>query len=193
MVEYLVEIELAYINTKHPDFHEARSIHRALTGGDYTGEASPSKPRVDPAVGKSTSSHRAPLQQFDENESVQNGAHSSLSNGDLHSSLSTLNGDGGRKLSSREQRDCEIIERLIRSYFLIVRKNIQDSVPKAVMHFLVNYVKDELQSELVASLYRSETHEHDQLLSESIHIAQRRREATEMLEVTSRTLSSAVD
>lgn len=31
----------------------------------------------------------------------------------------------GRKLSSREQRDCDVIERLIKSYFLIVRKNIQ--------------------------------------------------------------------
>ena len=32
-------------------------------------------------------------------------------------------------------------ERLIRKYFLIVRKNIQDTVPKAIMHFMVNYVK----------------------------------------------------
>ena len=107
-------------------------------------------------------------------------------------------------MSPREQRDCEIIgktdslatnvvrhpslffeERLIRSYFLIVRKNIQDSVPKAVMHFLVNYVKDELQSELVALLYKASANEHDELLSESIHIAQRRRDATEMLEVCS--------
>lgn len=31
-----------------------------------------------------------------------------------------------RKLTAREQRDCEVIERLIKSYFLIVRKNIQD-------------------------------------------------------------------
>ncbi|KAL1415455.1 hypothetical protein MTO96_006804 [Rhipicephalus appendiculatus] len=61
---------------------------------------------------------------------------------------------GPRKLSAREQRDCEVIERLIRSYFLIVRKNIQDSVPKAIMHFLVNYVKDNLQSELVTHLYK---------------------------------------
>lgn len=76
-----------------------------------------------------------------------------------------------------------ILERLIRSYFLIVRKNIQDSVPKAVMHFLVNYVKDELQNELVSSLYRKGDDEHEALLSESAHIAQRRREAIEMLEV----------
>ena len=35
MVENLVGIELAYINTKHPDFHEAGLIHQALTGGEY--------------------------------------------------------------------------------------------------------------------------------------------------------------
>ena len=35
MVENLVGIELAYINTKHPDFHEAGLIHKALTSGDY--------------------------------------------------------------------------------------------------------------------------------------------------------------
>ena len=86
-----------------------------------------------------------------------------------------------RKLTAREQRDCEVIERLIKSYFLIVRKNIQDSVPKSIMHFLVNDVKDNLQSELVASLYKSATNDED-LLDESPHIAQRRREASEMLE-----------
>lgn len=31
-----------------------------------------------------------------------------------------------RKLSAREQRDCEVIQRLIKCYFLIVRKIIQD-------------------------------------------------------------------
>jgi dynamin 1-like protein len=85
-----------------------------------------------------------------------------------------------RKLTSREQRDCEVIERLIRSYFLIIRKSIQDSVPKAIMHFLVDDVKDNLQSELVASLYKAS--KNDEVLEESPHIATRRREATEMLE-----------
>jgi dynamin 1-like protein len=75
------------------------------------------------------------------------------------------------------------LERLIRSYFLIVRKNIQDSVPKAIMHFLVNFVKDQLQSELVALLYKTSVNEHDELLNESSQIAQRRKDAQEMLEV----------
>uniref|UniRef100_A0A8C2WKR2 Dynamin-1-like protein n=1 Tax=Cyclopterus lumpus TaxID=8103 RepID=A0A8C2WKR2_CYCLU len=84
-----------------------------------------------------------------------------------------------RRLSAREQRDCEVIERLIKSYFLIVRKNIQDSVPKAVMHFLVNHVKDCLQSELVGQLYKAGLL--DDLLTESEDMAQRRNEAADML------------
>jgi len=72
-------------------------------------------------------------------------------------------------------------EKLIRSYFLIVRTNIQDTVPKAIMHFLVNYVKDNLQSELVSHLYKQD--EIPALLDESEHIHARRKEASEMLKV----------
>lgn len=67
---------------------------------------------------------------------------------------------------------------------MIIRKSIQDSVPKAIMHFLVNDVKDNLQSELVASLYKNTST--DEVLDESPHIAARRREATEMLEALQR-------
>lgn len=62
-----------------------------------------------------------------------------------------------------------------------MRKSIQDSVPKAIMHFLVNYVKDNLQSELVTHLYKSDKAE--TLLNESDHIAVRRKEAADMLKV----------
>lgn len=74
-----------------------------------------------------------------------------------------------------------ISENLILTYFHIVRKSIQDSVPKAIMHFLVNYVKDNLQSELVTHLYNTDHAE--ELLHESEHIAQRRKEAADMLQV----------
>lgn len=74
------------------------------------------------------------------------------------------------------------LERLIKSYFYIVRKSIQDSVPKAIMHFLVNFVKDNLQSELVTHLYKSEKAE--ELLNESDHVAIRRKEASDMLKVS---------
>ena len=77
-----------------------------------------------------------------------------------------------------------IPERLIKSYFYIVRKSIQDSVPKAIMHFLVNFVKDNLQSELVTHLYKSDNAEN--LLNESDHISIRRKEAGDMLKALQR-------
>ncbi|KAL0186348.1 hypothetical protein M9458_018018, partial [Cirrhinus mrigala] len=85
-----------------------------------------------------------------------------------------------RKLSTREQRDCEVIQRLIKCYFLIVRKSIQDSVPKTVMHFLVNHVKEHLQSELVGQLYKQPLLQ--ELLIESQETAQQRTEVAQMLE-----------
>lgn len=50
------------------------------------------------------------------------------------------------------------------------------------MHFLVNFVKDNLQSELVTHLYKSDNA--DKLLNESEHIAVRRKEASDMLKVS---------
>ena len=63
-----------------------------------------------------------------------------------------------------------------------MRKNIQDSVPKSIMHFLVNFTKDNLQSELVSHLYKAEAIE--TLLEESAQVAARRREAQDMLKVS---------
>lgn len=55
------------------------------------------------------------------------------------------------------------------------------SVPKAVMHFLVNHTKDCLQSELVGQLYKTALL--NDLLTESEDMAQRRSEAADMLKV----------
>lgn len=59
-------------------------------------------------------------------------------------------------LTEREQMETELIQRLISSYFNIVRETIQDQVPKAVMHFLVNHSKDAIQNRLVTELYKED-------------------------------------
>ncbi|XP_019934657.1 dynamin-1-like protein isoform X4 [Paralichthys olivaceus] len=195
MVHNLVAIELAYINTKHPDFADAcglmnnnieeqrrnrmRDLPTAVPRDKGGSQSASASEQTDSGMGnwrgmlkkgeEFTASDRAAA-QYPPPGMPQKGHAVNLL--DVPVPVS-------RKLSSREQRDCEVIERLIKSYFLIVRKNIQDSVPKAVMHFLVNHVKDSLQSELVGQLYKTTLLV--DLLTESEDMAQRRNEAADML------------
>ena len=48
----------------------------------------------------------------------------------------------------------EVTRLLVECYFDIVRKNLQDTVPKAIMHFLVLFVQRGLQQRLIRTLYR---------------------------------------
>ena len=58
--------------------------------------------------------------------------------------------------STSEQEDIqvEVTRLLVECYFDIVRKNLQDAVPKAIMHFLVLFVQRGLQQRLIRTLYR---------------------------------------
>lgn len=47
-----------------------------------------------------------------------------------------------------------LIRSLIASYFSIVRQSIQDLVPKAIMHLLVNHTSQHVQNRLVSALYK---------------------------------------
>ncbi|XP_054154711.1 dynamin-1-like protein isoform X2 [Oppia nitens] len=257
MVENMVHIELAYINTKHPDFHDAQLVGQLIKNSEEQRRPAVARlrdtsPSPDSAGSGGIVDQRQQQrlhqqqQQYQQqtvatnassgsgdnrqqttsssgffgfmskdqsnhnkttvaNSTASASAAAAVTNGDQDSGIDELSDQfreihpirvqspmkpvnllpevptntTTRKLSAREQRDCEVIERLIKSYFLIVRKNIQDSVPKAIMHFLVNYIKDNLQSELVSHLYKHE--QFANLLSESEHIAIRRREASEML------------
>ncbi|THH07961.1 hypothetical protein EW145_g3026 [Phellinidium pouzarii] len=62
--------------------------------------------------------------------------------------------EGGPHMSMREEMETTLIRNLIASYFNIVRQTIQDLVPKAVMHFLVNHSSRQVQDRLVSSLYK---------------------------------------
>jgi dynamin 1-like protein len=88
--------------------------------------------------------------------------------------------------SDRERVETEIIKSLIDSYFGIVRKNYIDMVPKTIMYFLVNHVKDELQNELVGELYRES--EVGFLMKEAKDIAMRRRTCLEMRDLLQKAL-----
>ena len=225
MVENLIRIELAYINTNHPDFvggtraaYESYMV--AQTRQKVAGSESQSSGKLGSQVdgfqqatisssqpSRSQSSQSQPvsgqqkgwLSSVWSGRSGHGGEKSTGNSPAKDSSLPLVEGLNGIPLSgvvpsqseepqpsqssgegiSRQQFDCELIEKLIRSYFVIVRKSIQDSVPKAVMHCLVNYVKDDVQQRLVSELYRTESY--DALMDESAEISTRRKEIGEMV------------
>ncbi|XP_058061943.1 dynamin-1-like protein [Anopheles bellator] len=236
MVENLVQIELAYINTKHPDFHKDAALVPSLiktdpqdpwtTATHQTGNPPSRRHRqiaLNDKMGIVNTANHVGEQPVQVPEGQQNhvaepsrwldsilppntvamiggggagseSVTSTASNTPTHGVLSPTKpvnllpdvpiNHSSRKLTDKEQKDCDVIERLIKSYFYIVRKSIQDSVPKAVMHFLVNFVKDNLQSELVTHLYKSDSA--NELLNESDHISIRRKEASDMLKALTR-------
>lgn len=55
-----------------------------------------------------------------------------------------------------DTEDVFLVGTLIISYFNIVRKSIQDLVPKAIMHLLVNFTRESVQNRLVSELYRED-------------------------------------
>lgn len=215
MVENLIAIEVAYINTNHPDFvGGTRAAYEAYMMAQTQSrvlEQNHLKLQASMSSGLSSSSSSLPSSQPEKSlsggSSGQRNWLSSVwyrpnqeesSNVDMESkpdveskpaidrglnilgpeaSSQSVNPSGN--VISRQQFDCELIEKLISSYFLIVRKSIQDSIPKAVMHCLVNYVKEELQSQLVGELYRTESY--DSLMEESLEMTARRNELAEMV------------
>jgi dynamin 1-like protein len=56
----------------------------------------------------------------------------------------------------REQTETDMIKRLIVSYFNVVKKNINDSVPKTIVTFLVNHCRNSCEKILVNNLYVEE-------------------------------------
>ncbi|XP_070021144.1 dynamin-related protein 3A-like isoform X2 [Nicotiana sylvestris] len=67
---------------------------------------------------------------------------------------------------------------LITSYYDIVRRNIQDLVPKAIMHYLVNHAKRHLLGTFIEKLYRENLFE--DLLQEQDEVVTKRRRTVEM-------------
>lgn len=150
-ISNLISIEMAYINTNHPDFFAGGSTVSALV--------------------EKIQHSDVPMQQQQQLQ-AQNRVKMPLTNSMQHNVNQPMD---------REKIEADIIRALLTQYFEIVRKNICDSVPKAIMHFLVDKTKSNLQSELVASLYKDELFQ--ELLKESDEVATKRKAAQEMLKV----------
>ncbi|BGP24158.1 dynamin GTPase [Rhodotorula toruloides] len=92
-----------------------------------------------------------------------------------HLEPAPMTATGELALTEREELETNLIRALIASYFSIVRQTIQDLVPKAIMHLLVNFSRESIQNRLVASLYKDTMfdellHEDEALVAERTRI-----------------------
>lgn len=213
MVENLISIELAYINTNHPNFvggtraaYESYMMAQTAKDHTLTHQSRVQKPASQTNASSSSSQVQSETQQQQQQQrgwlpSFLGGRSQTQETSKEESSDDAIGLNGlvtgipeiedewqfphrpdphpTADMLSRQQFDCELIEKLIASYFRIVRQSIQDSVPKAVMHCLVNFVKEKLQSELVSELYRTEAY--DELMEEAMEMTVRRKEVSEMV------------
>eukprot|EP01017_Pseudomicrothorax_dubius_P025788 TRINITY_DN2821_c0_g1_i4.p1 TRINITY_DN2821_c0_g1~~TRINITY_DN2821_c0_g1_i4.p1 ORF type:complete len:446 (-),score=129.08 TRINITY_DN2821_c0_g1_i4:133-1470(-) len=87
----------------------------------------------------------------------------------------------------RERLEMELVKKLLVSYFDVVKKNINDSVPKTIITMLVNNARTMCERELVLSLYKGDAL--DELLSENAYIVKARETTRKQLVSLHKSLS----
>lgn len=185
LVKDLVAMESCYVNTGHPDFLNG---HRAMTIINER-QTSGKPTQVDPKTGKPlpprSNSPSLDAMTTDANAGFFGSFFSSRNKkkmAAMEPPPPSLKASG--TLNERENVEVEVIKLLINSYFNIVKRTMIDMVPKAIMYTLVQFSKDEMQRELLESLYRG--NELDELLRESDYTIRRRKECQQMVESLSR-------
>jgi len=222
MINNICNMELAFINTSHPDFQIDKITSVIMQKRVQTQQAQQAPQNQvpapnsysNPAVKSSTmrpaattQAQTAPAQgqdaggflgMFFGGQGANNSAAATRGGGGYDgykntSSPASRSGPQPVKLQqvpttlsvssipAQKEFEIELLEGLLTAYFDIVRKNIQDGVPKATMYLMVNRCKSDMQNELVQRLYRES--DFDRLLSESSDLVSRRRECKETLDL----------
>lgn len=174
LVKDIVFMEANYINTAHPQFQTMRSAMDQVSS-----KLKLSTPvQLDPKTGK-------PLPQPETLKDTKAEAKDSPFGGffgDMFTSRgkkrlaamdpppTVLKASGS--MSDREMLEVEIVKIMLNSYFDIVKRTVTDLVPKAITYSLILYSKEEIQKELLAVLYKSDSM--DELVQENYDTKKRR-------------------
>ncbi|XP_020403927.1 dynamin-related protein 3A isoform X1 [Zea mays] len=209
MITHIIEMEMDYINTSHPSFVGGTKVvelakHEVLppkTSASLSGRKDGTivGSEIQLAAERSQKSRAvfardAIRRVTSEQASVE--AETSLTGGNQIGNSQV--GESSSKLPSiiplkeppitlkpseteQDATEVAVVKLLIKSYYDIVRKNIEDAIPKAVMHFLVNHTKRDLHNFLIRKLYRENLL--NELMRETDEVLMRRQRIQEMLEI----------
>jgi len=179
MVENLIRIEQAFINTSHPSFanmlnsirHHAPETSvpessipeppaHSRTGSLSSAASDPGKSVGDDLVADEdqeslSESKRPNFMSFIFNERVADPPPPStfrklMNTPPLHPKTTFSQNTEG------DMHQVKTIKQLIECYLSICRSNIKDLTPKTIMHFLVNKLKESVHTELIRSLYKED-------------------------------------
>jgi len=190
-INKLIDVELSYINTNHPQFVSgSRAVQHSLSAIRMKQEPPAPAPRI-PVDKKKAQPGWSIFGGGGKQNAEEKSAPPATSVRQPRAKPKPAGGAfiGDPLLGSvtdREKVEISLVKILIKSYFDIVKKNILDAVPKAIMLHLVNHVKKKLQAHLVYVLYNE--NQFNDLLRESPHIAQKRKTCIELLKVLKRSL-----
>uniref|UniRef100_F6H3K1 Dynamin-related protein 3A n=1 Tax=Vitis vinifera TaxID=29760 RepID=F6H3K1_VITVI len=191
MIGNMIEMEKGYINSSHPNFiggskavelavQQLRSsqvystIYSQTVACNFTGNAYSRTWGISSIIGKwaspnDRSANTALGETFHDMELLP----SMIQLRDPPPILKPL-----ETQTEREAVEVIVTKLLLRSYYDIVRKNVQDFVPKAIMHFLVNHTKRDLLNAFVQKLYRENLFK--EMLREQDDVILKRKRSQEM-------------
>ncbi|XP_048444152.1 dynamin-related protein 3A [Pyrus x bretschneideri] len=194
MIENLIEMEVDYINTSHPRFIGGKKASELAMQQLKAQQGSRSQlNNENPVFSGSTRTWGIPSIFGSRTSAVQSGgrfgeqshSESMPSTINLREPPSIL-----RPIETTDNEAAEIIitKLLLQSYYDIVRKNMQDLVPKAIMHFLVNSTKQNLQTAFIQKLYIENMF--DELLKEHDELVSKRKRNEKLFEVFKQSLQT---
>lgn len=189
-----INCEVAFINPNHPDFKNTimkvmndsttQQAHMPGAMGNVNGPgtgamtASQAMNMNMNGMGQPQIGNKNPFLAMGalSPTGMQNVDESSISAGVLPDDI-RVNGEW----NDNERNICELIPRMLNRYYGIIRKKIQDTIPKCIMYFVVNRAQEQLQQELVARLYSGDYNKMAELLDEDPDIARRRESCLQLM------------
>ncbi|KAJ8591867.1 hypothetical protein M405DRAFT_860223 [Rhizopogon salebrosus TDB-379] len=187
LVSDLVSMQACYVNTTHPDFlggHRAMAIVQDRLNANKPPTPVPDAKSGKLAPGQINNNRDLEVDPKKEEPSFFGSFFSSAKKGQPKKAGPIMEAPPAvirpqTALSERETMETDVIKLLIHSYFNIVKREMIDMVPKAVVLTLVNHSKENLQRELLQELYKPEVL--DDLLKESEFVVNRRKEVVSMV------------
>ncbi|PIA46028.1 hypothetical protein AQUCO_01600356v1 [Aquilegia coerulea] len=195
MIGNIIEMEMDYINTSHPNFiGGSKAVEVAM---QQVRSSKASQPRS--STDRPTSADNSAGRSWGNVSSIFGVRESRMPSSASPTKPSTESGSDIEQTSvillreppsilrpSENQTEQEAVEivlvkLLLNSYYDIVRKNIQDCVPKAIMYFLVNHTKRELLATFIKNLYRENLFE--EMLQEQEEVATQRKRTRDMFQI----------